>query len=432
MPPLMLIVGRQETMMKRKITIALVLPLLGVPYPAGADLDEDLPSALSVRCGYSDYKTFQIETTSIEGTGSNVGKVAATKTFRRGEKSNEVTFIVKPGEVAECVFPSGNRVRAKVGQGSTGHGMCGADPKIFASVWVNKRKIATRVWFAGHCREENGNPDVSFKISGQTGSIQKCHTARPSKTETRDIDSKSASEPLSVCVDFSEISRFPRDELEYPGSAKKLPAVGEIEILSGSHGMCKTVLKELKGDFYTFGNHPDQEAIRLLRPTWSSASVDLPKELAGSSESIFDFDNDGKLDRVFSRVYESNYMDGSVLLVQPGNSTSTLNVSDTPMDKNSRFFPCQISPARYEIGDCPAFSQKGDDAGFWMKGRSNKDSIYFLARYSTIAPFTFQGDNFIGVSNKVEDTKDFVAVLKPMPHRTFKQMCLFRRVTENF
>mgnify|MGYP000483431144 CR=1 FL=1 len=419
--------------MKRIITVALVLPLLGVPYPAGADLDEDLLIALSVRCGYSDYKTFQIETTSLERTGDNVGKEAATKTFRRGEKSNEVTFIVKPGEVAECVFPSGNRVRAKVGEGSTRYGMCGADPEVFFSVWVNKRKIASRVWFAGHCREENGNPDVGFEISGQTRSIQKCHTVRPSQPGTDNTGSELKREkPLSVCVDFPEISRFPRDELEYPKPGKKLPAVGEIEILYGSHEICKAVVKELKADFSTFGNYPDQEVIKLLRPTWSDASVDLPKEFAGSSESIFDFDNDGKLDRVFRRIYETNYMDGSGLLVQPGSSASALSVSDTPRDKNSRFFPCQMSSTRYEIGDCPGFSQKGDDAGFWMKGRPNKNSIYFLARYSTIAPFTFQGDNFIGVGNKVENTKNFVAVLKPMPYRKFKQMCLFRRVPENF
>lgn len=415
------------------ITVVLVWALLGMPYQVGADFDENFTRSLSVQCSYSDYKTFQIETTLIEGTGKNVGKVAATKTFRRGEKSNDVTFIVKPGEVAECVFPSGNRVRAKVGEGLARPGMCGADSEVFASVWVNKRKIASRVWFAGHCREENGNPDVSFKISGQTRSIQKCHTVRPSQPGTDDTGTEFKREqPLSVCVDFPEISRFPQDELEYPKPGKKLPAVGEIEVLSGSHKICKAVVRELKADFYTFGNYPDQEAIKLLRPTWVSASVDLPKELAGSSESIFDFDNDGKLDRVFRRLYETNYMDGSVLLVQPGSSASVLSVSDTPMDKNSRFFPCQMSSTRYEIGDCPAFSQKGDDAGFWMKGGSNKDSIYFLARYSTITPFTFQGDNFIGVSNKVEDTKDFVAVLKPMPLSTFKQMCLFRRVTENF
>jgi len=59
-------------------------------------------------------------------------------------------------------------------------------------------------------------------------------------------------------------------------------------------------------------------------------------------ESVFDFDNDGKPDRVFIRDFQSNYMDGSVLLVQYGRSASELDVSDSPMEEASGFFPCQI------------------------------------------------------------------------------------------
>jgi len=421
--------------MKHTIAVALLLVLSSAAGRSFAEFDDDISRSLTFQCSYSDYKTFQFETVSIEGTKKEAGEAASTKTFQRGEKSQDATYLVKPGEVAECIFPSGNRVRARVGEGTARpYGMCGGDPEVFATVWVNERKVASRIWFAGHCRKENGNPEVSFKVSGYRNvSVQKCHSELVTEPGASDNGARSgAKEPLSVCVDFPEISHFPRDELEYPRSHQKVPMVGEIELLTGSHKVCKAALEELKADFFTFSHYPNQETRKLRRPSWGSPSVELPKELAGSSESVFDFDNDGKLDRVFSRDFESNYMDGSVLLVQPGNSSSKLSVLDAPMDKGSWFIPCQMSQDQYEIRDCPTFSQKGDDAGFSMKGRTGGNSIFFRARYSIVSPFTFKRESFIGVSSKSEDTKDFVAVLKPLPNRTFQPMCLFRQVTENF
>jgi len=160
--------------------------------------------------------------------------------------------------------------------------------------------------------------------------------------------------------------------------------------------------------------------------------VALPEELARSKESVFDFDNDGKLDRVIQRDFESDYMYGSVLLVERGSSPTKLSVPGLPMGKDSWFIPCQMSTTHYEICDCPPFSKKGNDVGFWVGEEEKKGSIYFESRYATVLPFTFAGKNFIGVSSRSWDTKDFVAVLKPMPNRTFQPMCLFKRVTENF
>jgi len=404
--------------------------------------DEDITRSLTMTCKYSDYKTFQSESVSIAQTTENQGKPAAVKRFKRGSTQRETEiFIVRPGHFAECIYPSGTRVRVKVGEGRSRPGECGADPEVFMSLWVNERKIASEVWFAGHCIElpprSTQCPAVSFNISGIYNgvSVQKCHTARQGDsnlTPENDNIKKDASEPLSVCVDIPDISKYPRDFVEYPPEGTKKPKVGDIEILYGSGPVCQAVLDELKRDFKTFSNYPDQSKIKLSRPNSSKTSVDLPKELAGSSESIFDFNNDGKLDRVFLREYESVYMEGSVLLVQPGHSPSRLDVSDSPMEGASGFFPCQMGKVRNNIYDCPPFSQDNDDAGFSMKGRNEKDEVYFIGRYSTISPFNFQGTNYIGVSTVDEMTEDFVAVLKPLPDGTFQKIGLFRRVSENF
>jgi uncharacterized protein len=397
--------------------------------------NEDITRSLTMTCDYSDYETFQSESVSITQTTENLHKPAGIKIFKRGKDRHEFEiFIVRPGQFAECIYPSGTRVRVKVGEGtSRAYGECGADPEVFMSLWVNERKIASRVWFAGHCIESRReNPDVSFKITGVYDgvSVKKCHSTK--RGTINPTTKKDAAEPLSVCVDFPDVSKYPKDFLEYPRQGTKVPKIGDIELLKGSDAVCQAVLDELRADFNTFSHTSDQSKSKLTRPNWNDSTVKLPEELAGSSESIFDFDNDGKLDRVFDRSFYNTYMAGDVLLVQYGNSPSRLNVSDSPMEEASGFFPCQMSEVRHKIHDCPPFSQENDEAGFSMEGRNSDAPVYFRARYSTIDPFSFQGANYIEASTMDEEAKDFVAILKPLPDRTFQKMCLFRRISENF
>jgi hypothetical protein len=91
-----------------------------------------------------------------------------------------------------------------------------------------------------------------------------------------------------------------------------------------------------------------------------------------------------------------------------------------------------MGKVRHNIHDCPPFSQDNDEAGFSMKGRNEKDELYFRGRYSSIEPFSFQGTTYIAVNSYRKHTKDFVAVLKPMPDGTFQKIGLFRQVSENF
>jgi hypothetical protein len=403
-----------------------------------AEPDEDDTRSLSLHCRYSDYKTFHIEKASIGKAKGQDGTAASSKVFRKGIDPQDVTYIVTPGQIAECIFPSGNRIRAKVGEGqSRAYGMCGADPMVFASIWVNERKVASREWFAGHCREYSDIPDVSFEYldlgRSRSPSVKKCNTQTTNQLDTSDSDTTSKpKQPLSVCVDFPDISRLPRDALEYPHPNQKTPNVGEVELLSGSHNVCQSVLQELRSNFYAISQYWNQKEGKLRSPRWSASSVELPKELAGSQESIFDLDNDGKLDRVFIRDFESNYMDASVLLVQRGTSSSELKTQGAAMDKGSSLLPCQMGKEKHEIRNCPPFSQKSDDAGFSMHGRDGEDPIHFRARYSRISPFIFQRESFLGVNSTSEATQDFVAVLKPEPNGTFQPMCLFGKITENF
>lgn len=406
--------------------------------PSDDEYNNTPHNPMKMECEYTDYESFQNESVSISQTTKNTFLCASVVSFERGTKQVSKTFIIRPGQFAECIYPSGNRVRVKVGEDrASGYGYCGGDPEEFMSVWVNERKIASRVWFTGHCRGESSEPDIKFRISvNDTMSIEKCHLAK--KLDSKEEAASSSSnqiqaEQLSVCVDYPEISNFPRDYVEYPLTQEaKTPKIGEIVLVRGSDAVCQAALDDQEKYFSDFGSFPDTANRRIVRLGWSQSEIELPGDLEGSSENIFDFNNDGKLDRVFKKQFENSYNNGTVLLVQPGSSEDELSVPDQPMGDTSIMLPCQMDSVKHDILECPPFSQKSDDAGFAVKGKTEKDSVRFRARYSTLAVSSFQGVNYLGVRSNSNDTDNYVAILKPMPNGGFQEMCLLQKVTENF
>jgi len=400
--------------------------------------DTDITRSLTMNCDNADYESFQIVSVSLKQTENNLGKPASVKKFTKVKnQSEQETFVVMPGQFAECIFPSGTRVRTKVGEGrGSAYGECGADPEVFLSLWVNERKIVSKLWFAGHCSEDR-NPSVSFNILGSdnTVSAQKCHTARQenaNSTPESNNSKKDSTEPLSVCIDFPDISKYSKDLLEYPPGGKQALKVGDIELLSGSDPVCNAVHDDLKVDFNAFAKYFDESKSNLPRPEWDETLVELAKELRDCEESVFDFNNDKKLDRVFKCSSENSYMDGTVLLVQPGRSSSELIVSASLIDDTSLYLPFQMGEIRQNIQEYPPFSEKYSEAGPSMNVRGEKETVNFRGRYSTVSPFSFHDTNYVAISSITEDTEDYVAVFKPLPNGKFQNMCLIRRIPENF
>lgn len=394
---------------------------------------------MQMECVYSEYTSFQIESILVSQNTKNSGVGASVYKFLKSSENNDLkTFIIRPGQFAECIYPSGTKVRVKVGEDhARPYGLCGGDPEVFMSLWVNERKIASNVWFTGHCREDQDNPDVSFKITKVQGlSIQKCHTSyqqEDRETQENEDGAEKPTTPLSVCIDYPDISNFPKDEREYPSKKEEQSLkIGDIELVNGTEAVCQVSLEELKSDFSAFEKKTNISSSKLNRINWEKSELNLPEELQFSYESIFDFDNDGKLDRVLIRHFQTNYMDSSILLIQTGESETELNVPDSPMAETSILLPCQMDNSRPDIRKCPPFSQESDDAGFTVSGKSEKDSVHFRARYSNLTPFIFQGVNYLGVSSKSADTENYVAILKPLPKGKIQEMCLFRKIEENF
>ncbi len=424
--------------MKRVLIFALVA--LGMAQAGfGFSEEDEVGASMTLHCAFVSQRTAQSSETAYiaETTAEDNGESATIHNFTRGENPQSVAYVVKVGEFAECGFPSGNRVRLKVGEypGSP-YGQCGGSREVFASVWVNGRKLASRVWFAGHCIEEDGIPATSFHFTGGPSDpvMQKCSSARMNSEKPSDnvaLAEKSAVDPLTVCLDYSEINRYPKDEMEYPAAGTKPPVVGTVELVEGSGDVCDAVKKELREDFDTFSRNANKAAMQLERPRWGKPSVALPDHANEENESIFDYDNDGNLDSVLTGSSETHYMDAVDLVVRFGHSSSRLDIADPPADADTMLIPCQMDSIPHKINECPPTSQIADEAGFEMKVGNERKSVFFRARYSMVAPFALHGSNYIGVIGEGE-MKDFVAIVQPMPKRTFKPICLFRRVIENF
>lgn len=382
----------------------------------GFDPDDLSDRSLTLICDFSANPATSIQRVSVVGAVFGRGEPASVKTFSTDSKRPEkVSLVVKPGEFAECVYPSGFRVRVKVGEGrGYPYGMCGGDPEVFLSLWVNDRKVASRVWFAGHCREDNDKTQVTFRISAKP--------CGPSSRET-------------VCTDFPNLNGYPVDRIEYPENGKQPPKVGDLELVEGGGRICTAMQEELKKGFFDKAAGASKaDDGDFSYPEWRNLSVDLPKGFEGASamESTFDFDNDGKLDRVISLEFMTHYMDGTSLLVQPGLSSASQKEAVLSLDKNSMLIPCQVSGQPADVRECPPFSQKWDEAGFIFGGESAKNAIRFRARYADVKPFTYKGTSYMLTQSGSEDTSNYFAILKPQPKRKFEYTCLFRQVVENF
>jgi hypothetical protein len=188
-----------------------------------------------------------------------------------------------------------------------------------------------------------------------------------------------------------------------------------VEIRSGTAPVCGVVRQELMRNWQTF--HEAGSTTTFTQIAWHESDhlESLPPELQKAQESQFDFDNDGTPDRVFAQGFEDHYMQGSVLLVQPG-----------PKMNDSWFVPCQLDAGAIAFEKCPPFSQDHDEAGFSMRGRTSSEKILFRARYVTLTPFRLDGTTFLAVEGSSEDTRAYVGIIKPFPGKKSQPMCLLR------
>jgi uncharacterized protein len=394
---------------------------IGLQIEGDSNEDSDASRHLSLKCNYLEDLTTPVQEVSISGAVYSRGQPAAVKEFTAGSlKPQHVELVVKPGQFAECIYPSGFRIRVKVREGEAyPYGMCGGDPEVFFSLWINERKVSSRIWFAGHCRDDS---PVTYTIT----SMPCPQSIKTSGTTESGVQSSGHTE---ICASSEFLNGFSIDTVEYPPKGVKMPQTGDYEVVEGSDKVCTAVTGALtEGDYFRYNNRSNSGDIEHL--SWNKTQ-DLPDDLSArgyARDSSYDFDNDGNLDRVITLSYSTHYMDATVLLVQPGKSPDTLDPIAPLQNSATLSIPCQVTGQPSDYNDCPPYTQKRDEAGFAF----GESSVYFRSRYSVVEPFLYKGDSYILIRNGSADSNNYFAVLKPLPHRKFEHSCLIRQVVENY
>ena len=205
-------------------------------------------------------------------------------------------------------------------------------------------------------------------------------------------------------------------------AATAQPAVTPgVEILLGSDPACERLRAELAAHWQSHGF--DEE------PAWKDPERAFPRVLGDAEQTDIDFYNDGTLARVFLIYYDSADMKGSSLLVQPGRSTQHAEVvsSDPLEDPDSWLIPCQLQGKRFPLSQCLPLSNRDDDTGLTVSWADHAQHLHFSGRYMDLALVRLNETTFVVVTGSSPETRDFAAVLKPLPYRTFSTTCLLRR-----
>jgi hypothetical protein len=187
-----------------------------------------------------------------------------------------------------------------------------------------------------------------------------------------------------------------------------------VAIRSGTAPVCEAVRAALARDRRAFAESLGKPPFATI--AWKQTEDDnasVPNELAGGEEARFDLDNDGTPDRVFTHYFEDRYMQGTTVFAQVGGRAA-----------DRWFLPCQLDAKPIAIEDCPPFSQKNDDAGFSLQGRTAREKPFFRGRYADLTPFRFEDATYLAVESHADDTSSYVGVIKPAPGKKFQPACL--------
>ena len=387
---------------------------------AAAELSDTMPDIARSRglifsCTYWRNGKEERELTGISSVGDYASRrPVATHAFdRAGAARQAAHFLVQAGEAAECVYPSGRRVRVKIGVGSARpYGYCGANPQVFLSLWVDRRKVESRMWFAGNCLY-----GAALVYSVVNSSPTRCWLLLPWESD----DPRGPFEGSSRCYRLTGASNQPIDEIEYPAPDKIPPKPGTIEIARGNEEVCafaRAALGTVLAHNWDIAFRPYAPAHRPV-PVPVEYANQLPEDFESAEATIYDLDNDGTDDVVFTYTSQSGYRDAIRHVVLLGQST-----------ENAWSLPCRLEEGDHAPKVCPSLATDAD-AGFDLDS-GNGEPLFFLGRYTLLQPFRFKDRTFIAVQSRVEDMQHLLPVLEPLPGKRMRTACLIREVQENF
>jgi hypothetical protein len=324
-------------------------------------------------------------------------------------------------DYGECFMSTGKPVRVKMSSGDAmPYGMCGGDPEIWLSVWVDKRKWLSRHHIAGRCTT---NP-ISRIVISPTGMV----VCSKKIDEPLDTPPENVPETCKV-IPKLQLARS-RDLAEYPIAATARAEPGSIVIEQGKDPiLCKAMIREQRTEFG--------------RAAWF---VELPPDADGNlaevedhglyeysghfSKNLFDIDNDGKPEVIYGFHPSNHAHDADIYFVSSGKELDAQwpLLSETVLWKESPY----VFPNAHGRCQNHACGRQDEDGQLTLQSYSQGDRVSYRFRYLHVHPFIWQGSTYFLLKSLDSTTRDISAVVKPVKDLKLEETCVFRTVVDNY
>lgn len=195
---------------------------------------------------------------------------------------------------------------------------------------------------------------------------------------------------------------------------------GDYALLHGRDPVCREVLGHLA---HAGAPAATLERLDQLEPVPTFA---LPPPLNQNRARIYDFNNDGRADRVFRYDGAGSYLFGTLLYVVygeavPGIDGGVARLSDV------HIFPCRFDPAVHASSACAPVSQEADGAGVRVQPPGAASPVFFNGRYTDITPVRYRGRTYLILRGVSGPAARQAAVIEPSGSSGYASTCLFRR-----
>lgn len=348
-------------------------------------------------------------------------------TFAADEFERPRSIALAAGQTGDCRFAGGRTLRVRVAQEPTPlAGPCVADAAASFSLWLDGRKLASRRPVHGRC--DPAPASWAYRLAGDA--LYDCSggPCKPSGDPAR---------PLAA---------LPVDAIEYPAADAPSPRPGSLQRLLDRDPVCAAAERRLAASWNAFDPYVRDDdgdgAIRRLSAADGAASAALPDGLqfayGGASAHEFDFDNDGRIDRVYAG--DSGGQGGwyySPLLVVAGVSAEGFRAGDA-----ISAVPCQWDRARPPLSQCDDLRGATKDARAPTRPTPTQavpaplpgiegGDAFFRTRYTATLALRFAGATYVALSGRGAPSRDYVGLYRPGPGGAHEAVCLIRRVPAN-
>jgi len=341
-----------------------------------------------------------------EPTSSFIGDLSATADSN-APQAFRLTGDTPPGE---CHLTPGLTIRAKVGEDEPrAYGQCGADPAVWLSIWVDRRKWLSRLQVGGHCAGEELQEVI---VTPQGLSI--CMIA---------ANADANSDPQPTCEEHraDQLAQDP-DLVEFPQDTDA-PVQGSVVVTHAEDAaFCQSMIAPGTNDY----GAPDWQVV-FPQP--------LDRKLDWLRRNLFDIDNDGTEEVVLSAHPSNGANDADIYFAWPGSTDEDADDAEEPhLDdgayRSSRYaFP-------YSLGTCHG-QACGSDEETPEEGRITlshaKDEagapLAVRFRYLHEDPFLWKGQTYFMI--RPMDEPALIAVLRPHPGG-FDETCIFHKILPNY